>query len=536
MKRQLTNTYGSMLALAALAFLAAPGPAAAKTLTVLNNLDRGAGSLRDAIKHADGGDTIIFDSSLNGQTITLTSGALGIGKSLDIEGPGARLLAISGNSQSRVFDISQDLDKPTVAVTIGGLTIADGLSSSGTGGGIYNRGGTLTLINLRLSNNTANGASDADHAARGGAVAILEGGILIVSGCEFNGNQALATGTGNGFGGAIYLLGFSKPVTAAIANTSFSFNLVQGGDGGNAHSGLLFAGLAVGGAINSDVGVTLSIDGCTFRGNKAQGGSNIAGKSAVVGGACGGALLGVGETITVINSQFTENVAVGGKGNIGVYEVGNAIGGGLSTGSAFGRYQDLTVSGCTFMNNLALGGSGDLGGGRTGSGFGGGLSDAPGAFFIASPVDDIGGMPLTISNSSFIGNQALGSDGGTGQSGGDGLGGGIFNNAGSDSPVTLNNCALSDNQATGGAGGDGANGGNGLGGGLYNDGTSTLAVTGSTVTDNQAIGGQGSPAGDAFGGGFYTGLAAILSLDSYTLLHTEDNEPDNISGPYRLLP
>src|SRR5262245_19554404 len=59
------------------------------TLTVTNNLDSGAGSLRAAIKAASSGDTIVFDSSLAGQTITLTSGELAINQSLDIEGPGA---------------------------------------------------------------------------------------------------------------------------------------------------------------------------------------------------------------------------------------------------------------------------------------------------------------------------------------------------------------------------------------------------------------------------------------------------------------
>ena len=58
------------------------------TLTVTNALDSGAGSLRAAIKAASSGDTIVFASSLNGQTITLTSGELAISKSLDIEGPG----------------------------------------------------------------------------------------------------------------------------------------------------------------------------------------------------------------------------------------------------------------------------------------------------------------------------------------------------------------------------------------------------------------------------------------------------------------
>src|SRR3954471_14169170 len=58
------------------------------TLTVTNNLDSGAGSLRAAIKAAASGDTIVFAPSLVGQTIALTSGELAISKSLDIEGPG----------------------------------------------------------------------------------------------------------------------------------------------------------------------------------------------------------------------------------------------------------------------------------------------------------------------------------------------------------------------------------------------------------------------------------------------------------------
>src|SRR5437868_1735450 len=99
------------------------------TLTVLNNHDSGAGSLRDVIAHAKDGDTIVFASGLNGQTIALTSDELAIKKSLDIEGPGADKLAVSGNDTFRVFDVSQN-QKP-VAVTIAGLTIEAGQSSGG---------------------------------------------------------------------------------------------------------------------------------------------------------------------------------------------------------------------------------------------------------------------------------------------------------------------------------------------------------------------------------------------------------------------
>src|SRR5436309_17430 len=57
------------------------------TLTVLNNTDTGVsgdGSLRGEIAAAQSGDTIVFDPSLNGQTITLMTGELVIDKSLDI--------------------------------------------------------------------------------------------------------------------------------------------------------------------------------------------------------------------------------------------------------------------------------------------------------------------------------------------------------------------------------------------------------------------------------------------------------------------
>src|SRR5262245_52242738 len=132
------------------------------TLTVVNNLDRGAGSLRDAITRANEGDTIAFDPGLNGQTITLTSDQLTINKSLDIEGPGADKLAISGNDTNRVFDINAGF---TVRIT--GLTITHGRAGpaahdTGVGGGIENLGSNVTVANAVFSSNVAvGGTSDA---------------------------------------------------------------------------------------------------------------------------------------------------------------------------------------------------------------------------------------------------------------------------------------------------------------------------------------------------------------------------------------
>src|SRR5262249_43393382 len=118
--------------------LAFEGRIVPSTLTVLTNADSGPGTLRQAIADSQNGDQIVFDSSLHGQSITLTSGQLAVSKSLDIEGPGADELAVSGNHQSRVFSISGG-----VTVTIAGLTITDGLALGGApalGGGILNVG------------------------------------------------------------------------------------------------------------------------------------------------------------------------------------------------------------------------------------------------------------------------------------------------------------------------------------------------------------------------------------------------------------
>jgi hypothetical protein len=55
-----------------------------------------------------------------------------IDKSLDIEGLGAKKLAISGNDSSRVLDITAK----DVVVTIAGLTLAKGQAGYDYGGGI----------------------------------------------------------------------------------------------------------------------------------------------------------------------------------------------------------------------------------------------------------------------------------------------------------------------------------------------------------------------------------------------------------------
>src|SRR5215471_15961110 len=126
------------------------------TLTVTNALDDGsAGTLRSTIAAAPSGATIDFSNQLRGHTIVLTGGQLVINKNLDIEGPGANKLIVSGNNASRVFDIGN-----SATVTIAGLSIADGSATSTTdpsrqgGGALLNQAGAAGSGTATVSGST----------------------------------------------------------------------------------------------------------------------------------------------------------------------------------------------------------------------------------------------------------------------------------------------------------------------------------------------------------------------------------------------
>jgi len=91
-------------------------------------------------------------------TITLTSLLPTINSNLTINGPGANVLAISGNHASGIFSISG-------TVAINGLTLKDG--NAGSGGGIENTG-TVTVSNSTLTRNLArvNGGAIENYGAR----------------------------------------------------------------------------------------------------------------------------------------------------------------------------------------------------------------------------------------------------------------------------------------------------------------------------------------------------------------------------------
>jgi hypothetical protein len=122
----------------------------AATITVTSTNDSGPGSLRQALRVANDGDTITF--AVTG-TIALTGGGLPVNKSLTISGPGKDRLSIDGNQASLVFGIF-----PDKTATISGLTIRNGQI------GILNEAGTLTVSYCAVSGNSEVGLfNDGSH-------------------------------------------------------------------------------------------------------------------------------------------------------------------------------------------------------------------------------------------------------------------------------------------------------------------------------------------------------------------------------------
>jgi hypothetical protein len=160
------------------------GSVEAATLIVTTTADGGMGSLRAAIAAAADGDTIEFDTALNGQTIGLTGGELAIDKNIIISGPGPNLVAVSRVSTASPFCIFTILSGHTV--TIAGLTISGGYGGGGGPGGIGN-GAILTISNCIVSDNFSDGGS-------GGGGIYSAGTLTIVDSMVSNNRAGFTTG------------------------------------------------------------------------------------------------------------------------------------------------------------------------------------------------------------------------------------------------------------------------------------------------------------------------------------------------------
>lgn len=164
------------------------------SFVVTTNADSGAGSLRDVINNVCVGSTITFDPGVTG-TITL-SDELIINKSLTINGPGTDKLAVSGNNNSRVFNVAPGAGN-TVSIT--GLTVKNGATKA-DGSDFYGGGGILILngiVNLTDLHVTGNSATNTGNFPQGGGID-NEGGAVTVTRCAITNNTLVNNIASNG--------------------------------------------------------------------------------------------------------------------------------------------------------------------------------------------------------------------------------------------------------------------------------------------------------------------------------------------------
>ncbi|MGE3806572.1 MAG: choice-of-anchor Q domain-containing protein, partial [Gemmataceae bacterium] len=178
------------------------------------NISAGNLSLREAIYLANldaDVNTITFQAGLSG-TSFLNYGDPSIATSMNIVGPGADVISISGNGGQRIFNI----DGPgTLTVTISGLHLFDGYTT-GNGGAINITDENVTLDGLYIQRNTAVG--------NGGGVRVQSGSLTIL-------NSTLTENHAGAIGGAIRA-GAGSGKTLVIRNSTISGNIADGAGGG----------------------------------------------------------------------------------------------------------------------------------------------------------------------------------------------------------------------------------------------------------------------------------------------------------------
>ncbi len=230
-------------------------------VTVSNTADSGPGSLRKSLSMVCAGGTLHFDPALTGQTITLLSGPLTLGKNVTIDGSAAPGLAISGNHTDRVFIINAG-----TTASLSHLAITDGYGWQ-LAGGILNNG-SLTLDHSTVSGNVM--ATNAGDYWQGG------GGIYNGDGATLNLIDSSVTNNQGGWsGGGIYA--FFNTTTTIVRST-------------------------ISGNVSSDVGGAIR-----SLGNMTIADSIIDSNTAT--GWFGGAIFQTDGDITITNSTITNNIA-----------------------------------------------------------------------------------------------------------------------------------------------------------------------------------------------------------------------------------
>ncbi|MEM6805158.1 MAG: choice-of-anchor Q domain-containing protein, partial [Bacteroidota bacterium] len=234
--------------------------------------DDGPGSLRDAVRRASEGDSILFD--VQGE-IFLDSQIV-INKSIGIFGPGADILEIKTIDSTRLILVEKN-----DTVYIDKLSFADG---NATGydppyGGAISNNGVLTVKECNFHDNRATSGGAIENQAFG-----TTGNFLKVENCSFYHNLAIQPIPGFiEFGGAIYADARNAGETAVeIINSTFAENQAKISGGA-----IYLVGDAAGGA-------KLSMSNSTVAYNSVE-------------GRCGGIDISQAEAVSLKNTLIANN-------------------------------------------------------------------------------------------------------------------------------------------------------------------------------------------------------------------------------------
>ena len=358
--------------------LASPLPQITQSITIAGW--RNTGATNNAI--AVTGSPFVFGAGTSNSLQQLNiGGSITNGQSISITGC---VITNGGIQSTGILQIisSSVISSPSAGVWSSGNATLNGVTVSlCSGGGIYNAG-TMTIGNSLILSNTC----PTDGAG------IYTSNSLEVIGCEIIGN--LVT---NGTGGGIFNLG-----NASLAQTTIQNNFAYSFGGGIYNAG------------------QLSIVGSVFDQNQATGQS----ASEAGGGAAGfgGGLYSVGPYVSLTNTTFSGNSALGGMGGTGFGGIGAGLfGGAAGQPGGFG-------SGGGGGSYWTSGGNGGFGGGGGGTG--------------TVAASGSGGLWGGSGYARDTGTAWVGQGGG-----GAGLGSAVFIQAGS---IQMVNCTVAQNRNIGG--------------------------------------------------------------------------------------
>ncbi|WP_400202648.1 Ig-like domain repeat protein, partial [Methanobrevibacter smithii] len=411
--------------------------------------------LQNAIGLVTGTLTLNQNVAMTAKEAADFTNGITINKDITIDGKGH---TIDAKNLGRIFSIGEGF-----TVTLTNATLINGKATEG--GAIYNDG-SLTLSDVKLSDNAADGY--------GGAV--FNNGELVVSDSVFDSNDIVNRGSASvDYGGAAIYNWYGGTLT--VSGSNFTNNIKNYKNGDN----LVGAITTIGNA---------TVSGSNFVNNSGRWGGAIS--------ATGAELRKNSSTLTVSNTIFKDNSALyagavyiwGSNYNITdcVFDNNTAFGkgnmtpnnnnGGALVVSQVSRFNEPitgTISGSKFTNNKAqYGGAAYFNKGFvtiTDSVFENNIATAEGGAvdFSHASVKD---LVVSINNSSFVGNKAP-------------VAGAIFTNV--DSKITNSN--FTKNTAS-------------KGGAVLNENGAKLTVDNSTFKDNAA---------DSYGGAVFNNGELVVS-------------------------